>query len=281
MQHFKRAYVEITNMCNLRCSFCKKSRRAPREMSPQEFAHVLAQLRPFVQQVYLHVLGEPLFHSALQEVLHEAKKAQMPVNITTNGTLLRQKGAVLLASSALRKVSISLHSFEQKSDLGLREYVGEAVDFARAAACQGILCELRVWDQSKETAQKNEQLRLLLEELLGLQLPSFTQMSGGITLAPNLFLGLSQPFEWPALSLPPLDEKAFCYGLRTQVAVLSGGTVVPCCLDADGEIELGNLFYSSMEQILRSKRATDFYEGFSARKANEPLCRHCSYARRF
>ena len=53
----KKAYVEITNCCNLACSFCPKTRRAPRTMSAQEFDLVLSRLEGYVQYVYLHLMG--------------------------------------------------------------------------------------------------------------------------------------------------------------------------------------------------------------------------------
>ena len=58
----KKAYVEITNRCNLACSFCPKTKREPRTMSAQEFGLVLSRLEGYVQYVYLHVMGEPLLH---------------------------------------------------------------------------------------------------------------------------------------------------------------------------------------------------------------------------
>ena len=47
----KKAYVEITNRCNLACSFCPKTRRAPRTMSAAEFDLVLSRLEGYVQYV--------------------------------------------------------------------------------------------------------------------------------------------------------------------------------------------------------------------------------------
>ena len=63
--------------------------------------------------------------------------------------------------------------------------------------------------------------------------------------------------------------------------MLCDGTVVPCCLDHEGDIPLGNLFTQSLEEILSSPRAQAIYEGFSGRRVVEELCRKCGYARRF
>ena len=66
-----------------------------------------------------------------------------------------------------------------------------------------------------------------------------------------------------------------------QIASLADGTVVPCCLDSEGEIALGNLFETDMETILSSPRARAMREGLTAGKMIEPLCQKCTYARRF
>ena len=83
------------------------------------------------------------------------------------------------------------------------------------------------------------------------------------------------------LSAQELGENHGCYGLRDQVGVLSDGTVVPCCLDHNGDIRLGNIYEQPIEEILNSPRAKAMVEGFSCRKAAEELCRKCGYARRF
>lgn len=86
----KKAYVEITNRCNLACSFCPKTKRAPRTMSAQEFDLILSRLEGYVQYVYLHVMGEPLLHPELTTLFALAKARNMKICITTNGTLLQK-----------------------------------------------------------------------------------------------------------------------------------------------------------------------------------------------
>ena len=87
----KKAYVEITNRCNLACSFCPKTKREPRTMSAQEFGLVLSRLEGYVQYVYLHVMGEPLLHPELTTFFALAKARDMKICITTNGTLLQKR----------------------------------------------------------------------------------------------------------------------------------------------------------------------------------------------
>ena len=60
--------------------------------------------------------------------------------------------------------------------------------------------------------------------------------------------------------------------------MLVDGTVVPCCLDSAGVLDLGNLFQQNLDEVLASPRARAIYDGFTRHKAVEPLCRRCGYA---
>ena len=88
-------------------------------------------------------------------------------------------------------------------------------------------------------------------------------------------------FDWPGRDAPDRGERCFCYALRDQIGVLADGTVVPCCLDHEGDMALGNLFKQELKEIMSTPRAQEIYAGFSQRKAREELCRRCGYARRF
>ncbi len=286
MNKFSRIYIEITNVCNLSCSFCIGNARTPRFMSTDEFAHVLQHAKPYTNHIYLHVLGEPLVHPQLEELLAVAHRFGMSVNITTNGTLLTKAQGVLLNAPALRTVSVSLHSMEPDSPYCKEEYLQGVASFVTAAIAQGIFCELRMWNLGADHID-NEAIFAPLCRLLGLDnvaqeaARSKICESGNTTLAPRLFLGKAARFTWPSMTEPRSEQPIFCHGLRSQMAVLSDGTVVPCCLDSKGDIALGNIFHTPLAQILSSERAQALYQGFSARQPSEELCRRCGYATRF
>ena len=92
---------------------------------------------------------------------------------------------------------------------------------------------------------------------------------------------MAEKFEWPDIQIDSLGEEVFCHGLRNQIGILVDGTVVPCCLDSEGNINLGNIFEKSLKDIVEDKRARDIYDGFSRRRAVEELCKKCGYATRF
>ena len=273
----KKAYLEILNLCNLHCSFCPGTRRESRMLSEEEFRLLAGKLRGHTEYLYFHLMGEPLLHPRLRELLEIAQDLGFRVMITTNGTLLRERGELLLASDAVHKVNLSLQSFEANEAGDLRDYVLRCADFAKLAAERGILCEFRLWNQGGLETRNREILSLLEERFP----KPWSESRNGKKLAERVWLDPGERFDWPDLELDEVRETGFCYGLRDQIGVLCDGTVVPCCLDHEGDIPLGNLFTQELDEILNSPRARAMYEGFSRRKVVEPLCRRCGYAIRF
>lgn len=282
MRPLKKAYLEITNRCNLRCSFCPGTRRAAGFLAPENFQTLAAKLRPHTEYLYLHLMGEPLLHPQLEDILARAEGLGFKVMITTNGTLLDRRGELLCASKAVEKVSISLHSFEGNEGEDLEGYLESCVGFAQRARKAGKKCALRLWNlDGADTRGDNRQNGAILAALEGAFPQPWKAGRRGTTLSPNIFLEWGEKFNWPDLSAPEGDSPGFCYGLRDQVGVLWDGTVVPCCLDHEGDIPLGSLYRQTLEEIMDSPRARAIYNGFSRGKAREALCRRCGFARRF
>lgn len=275
----KKAYVEVTNCCNLRCAFCPGTKRKARVMSCEEFDRVLEKLQGSVSYVYLHVMGEPLSHPQLPELLRLAAARGIRVCITTNGTLLARKGEALLAAGTLHKVSVSLHSFEGNDGAreAQRRYLEEVWAFADRAAAQGVIVALRLWNEGGAERLNGEITAFLREKCPG-EWPE--PRSGSFRLRDNLYLERAKKFDWPDRDAKESGTQ-FCYALRDQLGVLADGTVVPCCLDHEGDLALGNLFTQPLEEILHSARARTLREGFSRRRPAEELCRRCGFAARF
>lgn len=277
---FKRAYVEITDVCNLRCSFCPGTDREKRFLSPAEFSLLAGKLRPYTDYLYLHVMGEPLLHPQLGQLLETAAALGFRVCLTTNGTLLSRCREALLGAGALHKVSVSLHSFEGNAGGDMGEYLENVWDFAAAAADRGVLCALRLWNEGGEN-RRNGEIEAFLSEKCGADVGALpVDSTGNRKLRQNLYLESAARFDWPSLEAPEQGTE-FCHGLRQQIAVLCDGTVVPCCLDGQGSVALGNLLTEELADILASPRAAAIREGFARRQPSEELCRRCGYATRF
>lgn len=274
---FRKVYLEISNLCNLSCNFCPGTRRSGKRMTKEEFSALMPKLRPFTDYLYFHLMGEPLCHPLLADFLDIAGQYGFRVILTTNGTLLQKTRDILLSAPALHKINISLHAFES-NDLSVPfdRYLEDCLAFGQAAAGKKIVV-YRLWNQGGAD-QLNGQILHKMEAFFP---QPWTQERMGSRIGNKIFLEHGDKFDWPDLSAPEEDGPMFCYGLRDQIGVLCDGTVVPCCLDHEGDIALGNLFADELENILSTPRAQAIYNGFSGREAVEPLCRRCGYARRF
>lgn len=277
MKRFRKIYLEISNLCNLRCSFCPGTKRAPRALSVPEFSALLPKLRPYTDYLYFHLMGEPLSHPELETFLRLAGEAGFRVILTTNGTLLPRRQEMLLRSPGLHKINISLHAFEA-NDLSMpfAEYLQGCFDFGRASQGNKLVV-YRLWNNGGADTQNDVILNAMHEAFPG----AWVTERRGTRIADRVFLEYGDKFDWPDLSASQREGKFFCYGLRDQLGVLCDGTVVPCCLDHEGDIPLGNLFRQELEEILNTPRACAIYSGFSNGIAAEELCRRCGYASRF
>lgn len=273
MRKLKKAYVEITNICNKKCSFCHGTKRVARRMTEGEFERVLSELKGITEYIYLHVLGEPLCHPEVISFIKKATSNGFKVTVTTNGTLLHDE----LLDSGVYKIQISLHSFEDDDEAEKKAYLHRITEFSRKASDKDILISLRLWNLKTDVSNS-----FTLDALeRAFSHPWREGRDNSFTLFKNVFLSFANRFEWPDMKAEESDDSLFCYGLRDQIGVLSDGTVVPCCLDAEGDIALGNIYTESLSDILESNRAKAIYDGFSRRCAVEELCRRCAYAKRF
>lgn len=276
-----RVYIEITNRCNLACDFCHGTKRPLGTMPPEDFRRIAEKLRGETSYLYLHVLGEPLLHPQLKELLAIAGELGFRVCLVTNGTLLHKRREELLAAKSLHKVSVSLHSFEGNGGAGdLPAYLQQVWEVCLPLSERGVLCALRLWNEG--TAPRlNGEVEAFLSQRIGRDVESLPRDArGNRTLRPNLFLERAERFGWPDLNAPESGAN-FCHGFSRQLAVLWDGTVTPCCLDSEGDIPLGNLLSQPLEEILQGERAAAMAAGFAARKPTEELCRRCGYAWRF
>ena len=273
----KKAYLEITNVCNLSCAFCPGTKRPPHFLTREEFALLAGKLAGRAEFLYFHLMGEPLLHPELGSFLEQAGALGFKLILTTNGTLLQERAELLLGAEALHKVNVSLQSFEANTGGELESYLAPCVGFARRASQRGIRCELRLWNRGGL-----ESLNPRIEALLEAAFPRpWGRSREGYKLAENVWLEPGERFDWPDPDAPDRGESCFCYALRDHFGVLCDGTVVPCCLDHEGDLALGNLFTQELDEILNSERAEAIRRGFSERRAVEPLCRRCGFSRRF
>lgn len=289
-----RCYIEITNTCNLDCHFCPKHHRKRRQLSEEEFDLLTNRVRGKVCFLYFHLMGEPLLHPLLPQFVTMAREKGFKTVLTSNGTLLHR--AMALLDTLPYKIQLSLHSHESNARGELSEYMNQVMRFSTQAAGKGTCMVLRLWNQGGMD-RENEEVMRLIEKYVP---KPWKERPDGFRLCDNLYLEFDRKFEWPGgggkaasddsdgkqeesdgkLEASPSKSKQeyFCKALIKQIGVLSDGSLVPCCLDHDGDVILGNLFHQSLEEILASPRAQALVEGFRHHAATEPLCQSCESA---
>lgn len=277
MKRFRKIYIEISNLCNLNCSFCPGTKREPGRMSEASFAEILSKVRPYTDFLYFHIMGEPLLHPQLGRFLQLAGESGFRVILTTNGTLLNVQQNTLLSSPGLHKVNISVHAFEANDlSISFMEYLNRCITYGKAAEGKKLTV-FRLWNDGGQNILNQQ----ILDALHSAFPEEWKSEPRGTRIGNKVYLEHGEKFDWPDLGANESSESQFCYALRDQIGVLWDGRVVPCCLDHEGDLVLGNLLEQHLEEILSSSRAQAIYQGFSNRIAVEELCRKCGYARRF
>lgn len=261
---FNRIYIEITNICNLNCDFCPHTNRIKKSMTTDEFEKVILEIKDYTKHIYLHVKGEPLMHKDLDGILKIANKYNLNVNITTNARVLKDKLDVI-NSNKVRQLNISLHSFNNIDEIKELLSVLDKIN--------NSYISLRLWNN-----KDNDEILDILESHYNKKI-EFTGKR--FTLTNKVYLDKDIRFEWPDINKEVITTCGTCKGGKSQIAILVDGKVVPCCLDNDGVVNLGNIFDSSLEEILNSKRYKDIVTGFNNNKLVEELCQKCGYRDRF
>lgn len=267
-----RCYIEITNTCNLDCHFCPKHQRKRRQLPAEEFDLLTDKVRGKVCFLYFHLMGEPLLHPLLPQFITMAREKGFKTVLTSNGTLLHR--AMNLLDTLPHKVQLSLHSHESNARGELSSYMEEVMNFATQAAAKGTCVVLRLWNQGGMD-KENE---LVMDYIAEYVPRPWKERPDGFRLCDNLYLEFDRKFEWPSANASSAKREVFCKALLKQIGVLSDGSLVPCCLDHNGDVVLGNLFHQSLEEILSSPRAQAMIEGFQHHTATEALCQNCESA---
>lgn len=260
---FKKVYVEITNRCNLNCPFCLKSKREKKSLTPSEFNHILNSIKPYTKYLYLHVLGEPLVHQNINEFIDIASK-DFYINLTTNGYLISN-----LKSNNVRQINISLHSFNNLNNKSLDDYMSDIFNYADINNANTYI-NYRLWTSNEFF----NDIILKIEDHYHIKINTDRK---NIKLSNNVYLNFDKEFIWPQDNKDNLNLNYKCYALKDHIAILSNGNIVPCCLDGDGKIVLGNIFKDDINDVISSDEFKKMKEELSCGKRSNELCKKCNF----
>lgn len=276
-KRFKKIYIEITNNCNLNCSFCSEIKKTKKEMNIDEFKTIIEKIKDYTDYIYLHIKGEPLLHSKLDELLNVCDSNKLFVNITTNGTLLKERKEMLLKHKCIRQINVSLHCENNKDN-----YFNEVFETCKKLS-KNIYISYRIWTLTNKKLDKESTIivdKIIDSYQLQTEIVNKIKNDDSIIINTNTFVNKNNLFVWPDESLG-LNIDAKCYGLIDHIGILVDGTVIPCCLDSNGVINLGNIFIESLDEILNISLSKEIIKGFRENKSICKLCKNCNFRERF
>lgn len=263
MTRFKKIYLEVTNACNLNCNFCINNNRKIEYISINNFKLLLEKVKPYTDYLYFHVLGEPLLHPNINELIDIAS-INFKINITTNGYLIDR----IKDNKNIRQLNISLHSYDDRYGISLIDYLNNI--FNTIDNMNNTYISLRLWVKNKY----NKEIINYINSRYNLSIKDNIK---DYKINNHIFINNFKEFIWPDLNNSYYNEIGACYGLRDHLGILVDGRVVPCCLDSKGIINLGNIYESNLKDILESKRVNNIKNNFKCNKKIEELCKHCNF----
>lgn len=282
---FKRVNIEISNICNVQCSFCPVVERDKKVMSAQQFKKVATQVAPLTERITLHLMGEPLAHPKLKEILSICNDLDLKVEVTTNALLLKRYQELILESKSIVQVNFSLQAYQDNfPHKDFRSFFIPILEFTEITHLQRpeMYINFRLWNvDAKDTS--NEEIFKEIEIFYQIKINRSVDV-GHIKskrVWNRVYLHFDSRFEWPSLEATYQGDRGKCHGLSGHFGIHADGTVVPCCLDTEAKIDLGNCFEKKIDDILCSKRALKMKNGFAKGQLVEDLCKRCSYIKRF
>lgn len=257
-------------------------------MSVDLFRKIIDEVSPMTSLVTFHLMGEPLLHPRLADLVEICHAKSVKIFLVTNGVLLREKESVLLLHPAFHQINFSLHSFPDNfGGEDIDAYLGRIFAFTERAFLERpeLYLNYRLWNLEAPQAKSaiNREILGKIYARFQEKLPSEWDVRArkSYRIKNRLSLHFDTEFTWPALNLPVLGTRGTCYGLSSHFGILVDGTVVPCCLDKEAAIPLGNIKELPLTEILSRPRAQKILTGFKKNQLLEELCQKCQYIERF
>ena len=263
----KKIYIEITNGCNLNCDFCIKNKRKIINITKENYEYIINKIKNYTKEIYLHILGEPLMHKDINYFINYAKENGLLVNITTNGYLINN----IEDNKNIRRLNISIHSFNKKYNLDLNTYLNNIFTVIDKIK-EHTYINLRLWIKDQNTNK-------ILEYINNKYHTNIENINdyNKIKITNNVYIDTFHEFIWPDLNNNYYNEIGTCKGLIDHIGILSDGSIIPCCLDSEGIIKLGNIYNDNLEDIFNKETVKEMKKGFKNNYKCQELCRHCSF----
>ncbi|HEX8484734.1 radical SAM/SPASM domain-containing protein [Sphingomonas sp.] len=169
--HVDTVWLEVTNFCNQKCTFCPDMHREDDSqwLPLAEVKRLIDELAATVSvgSMQLNAYGEPLLHPNIKEILAyiRAKNLPWPTFFTSHGLTLVPKKLAQLSHNYPAGIAISLHNDSQESYEATRSakigdyetLVARVTALLRQMANEGAPCHMRLYQM---VANGNEDWRV-------------------------------------------------------------------------------------------------------------------------
>lgn len=233
-------------------------------MNVNKFKILLDKLKGYTKHLYFHVMGEPLVHPMINEFIDMAS-ACYSVNLTSNGYLIERIGN----NKNIRQLNLSLHSFNDKNGKSLDEYINDIFDNVDKLVKNKTIVNYRMWINSDNKREIIKYLEGKYKVKIGDSIK--------VKLDDNVYYEVEKEFIWPSMDNDYYSEEGSCRGTRDHIGILVDGTVVPCCLDSNGLIKLGNIYKDELNDIISIDLFKEIRNGFLCNKKVHELCKKCNF----
>ena len=285
---FYRIYIELTNICGLRCSFCPSKEIPNKSMSLEFFELVVKESKKFTNEIACHVVGDPLTLPNLLEYLDVIHKYKMKAVLTTSGYFMKKHSFSTLFHPSVKQINISLNSFNKNdTSFTFEQYMNPILNLCKEKVKRKkeSFINLRMWNLDEQMSEKdfNSELFKMLNENFDviLELNKLNpKEKKSIRLDYKVRLHFDNYFEWPSMQNKEYGHGT-CQGLSSHIGILADGSVIPCCLDHNAVMALGNIKEQKLEDILTSSKVNNMIDGFKIGHCSEEMCLKCSYKERF
>jgi MoaA/NifB/PqqE/SkfB family radical SAM enzyme len=231
------ANLEVTNRCNLRCTFCPtadgRMERAKGFMDPALFERTLDGAGR-LEFALLFQWGEPLLHPRFFDLASSARRRGIRTLVTTNGTLLNETRIAGLLRAGLDRVTVSVdgdaRTHEAVRGVPLSETRDAVERLVRARDAGGHATAV---DVSMVVAPETEEGTRAF-------LAAFTGVADRVQTIPLLTRG---------------TRRTRCREpWRGGLVVLQDGRVTVCCVDHDGVLAVGDARKETLREIWRGAK---------------------------
>lgn len=272
-----RAHIEITNFCGLSCSFCEPVKNNKSIMDLTLFEKIHDELKGSVKEISYHILGDPLTVKNLDKYLDVSSRHGFSVSLTTSGFYLDAQPISTLFHPSVKQINISLSSFfANRTSKHFEEYMNKICEFAKKSSeTPKRFVNLRLWNYGDDKYDKfNSDVLSYLSSFFAVDIKQDvdkTKLSSYVILVKDFM------FTWPSIDKIPIYKHGTCYAIESQIGFLCNGDIVPCCLDANGAMKLGNIQNTSLLDAVKSERATSMVNGFKKNMLIEQMCQTCGF----